>query len=92
MVTLAHRTVLLVEDNEDNRIVYATILRHHGFRTVEAVDGEDAHGRSRYADRSARDLQPQLLRPHPVVDVAPQFAVLQRQQERQPTEAGGEAR
>ena len=37
----ASRTVLLVEDNEDNRIVYSTILRHHGFRTVEAVDGED---------------------------------------------------
>ena len=25
------KTVLLVEDNEDNRIVYSTILRHFGY-------------------------------------------------------------
>ena len=31
------KTVLLVEDNEDNRIVYATILRHHGYRVREAT-------------------------------------------------------
>ncbi len=47
MVALGNPTVLLVEDNEDNRIVYSTILRHHGFRTVEAVDGEDALGKAR---------------------------------------------
>lgn len=35
------RTVLIVEDNEDNRIVYSTILRHHGFRVSEALDGEE---------------------------------------------------
>ena len=28
--------VLLVEDNEDNRIVYSTILSHFGFRVLEA--------------------------------------------------------
>lgn len=33
-------TVLLVEDNEDNRIVYSTILRHAGYRVIEAGDGE----------------------------------------------------
>lgn len=36
------RTVLLVEDNEDNRIVYATMLEHFGFEVVEAGNGEDA--------------------------------------------------
>jgi CheY-like chemotaxis protein len=34
------KTVLLVEDNEDNRIVYATILQHHGYAVLEAGDGE----------------------------------------------------
>ena len=33
-------TVLLVEDNEDNRIVYSTILRYAGHRVLEATDGE----------------------------------------------------
>jgi CheY-like chemotaxis protein len=41
-VTDAARSILLVEDNEDNRIVYATILRHHGFRVIEAFDGAEA--------------------------------------------------
>ncbi len=31
--------MLLVEDNADNRLVYATILRHHGFTVIEAEDG-----------------------------------------------------
>lgn len=34
-------TILLVEDNEDNRIVYATILRHVGHRVIEAFNGEE---------------------------------------------------
>jgi CheY-like chemotaxis protein len=32
-------TILLVEDNEDNRMVYRTILQHFGFRITEAADG-----------------------------------------------------
>lgn len=36
------KTVLLVEDNEDNRVVYATILQHHGYRVCEATNGQDA--------------------------------------------------
>lgn len=36
------RSILLVEDNEDNRIVYATILRHYGYRVIEALDGAEA--------------------------------------------------
>ena len=35
----ATKTVLLIEDNEDNRIVYSTLLRHYGYRCVEATDG-----------------------------------------------------
>jgi CheY-like chemotaxis protein len=34
-------TVLLVEDNEDNRIVYATVLEHFGFHVLQACNGED---------------------------------------------------
>jgi CheY-like chemotaxis protein len=34
-----NKRVLLVEDNADNRLVYATILRHHGFTVVEADNG-----------------------------------------------------
>ena len=35
------KTVLLVEDNEDNRIVYSTILRHFGYTVTEALNGEE---------------------------------------------------
>ena len=35
------KTVLLVEDNEDNRIVYSTILRHFGYTVSEALNGEE---------------------------------------------------
>ncbi|MEO7966589.1 MAG: response regulator [Gemmatimonadaceae bacterium] len=41
------KTVLIVEDNEDNRIVYSTILRHHGFRVSEALDGEEGIAKAR---------------------------------------------
>lgn len=41
------RTVLLVEDNEDNRIVYATMLEHFGFEVVEVETGEEALEKAR---------------------------------------------
>jgi two-component system, cell cycle response regulator DivK len=31
--------VLLVEDNEDNRTIYSTVLRHLGYEVIEAEDG-----------------------------------------------------
>jgi CheY-like chemotaxis protein len=31
-----------VEDNEDNRIIYSTVLRHVGYEVVEALDGAQA--------------------------------------------------
>jgi CheY-like chemotaxis protein len=34
------KTVLLVEDNADNRIIYATCLEAAGFRVIEAIRGE----------------------------------------------------
>jgi CheY-like chemotaxis protein len=36
------RTILLVEDNEDNRIIYSTVLRHLGYTVIEAGDGKQA--------------------------------------------------
>ncbi len=34
--------VLVAEDNEDNRIIAVTILRHFGYRVIEATTGADA--------------------------------------------------
>ena len=36
------RTILLVEDDDDTRRVYSVMLRHAGFRVVEAANGPDA--------------------------------------------------
>src|SRR5438309_9176243 len=41
LVSVAHKTVLLVEDNEDNRIIYATALRFAGYNVLEATTGTD---------------------------------------------------
>ena len=43
------QTVLLVEDNEDNRIIYSTVLRHLGYNVVEAEDGTQAIALARSA-------------------------------------------
>jgi two-component system, cell cycle response regulator DivK len=48
------KTVLLVEDNEDNLVVYRTILEHVGFRVIEARDGEEGVSR-------ARQFRPNLI-------------------------------
>jgi two-component system, cell cycle response regulator DivK len=47
-------TVLLVEDNEDNRTIYTTILRHYGHEVAEAGTGEEGI-------RLARELQPGVI-------------------------------
>ncbi|MGH7471645.1 MAG: response regulator [Longimicrobiales bacterium] len=54
MTNLTQKTVLLVEDNEDNMVVYRTILEHVGFRVIEARDGEEGVSR-------ARQFQPNLI-------------------------------
>lgn len=33
--------ILVVEDNDDNRLLVSRILRHHGYEVVEAADGEE---------------------------------------------------
>jgi CheY-like chemotaxis protein len=48
------RTVLLVEDNEDNRIVYSTILRYYGYRVLEAHNGVEGVS-------LAREARPDLI-------------------------------
>ena len=48
------QTLLLVEDNEDNRIIYCTVLRHLGYIVLEAQDGVQAV-------ELARSAQPDLI-------------------------------
>lgn len=36
------KTVLIAEDNMDNRIIYATMLNHVGYTVVEANNGAEA--------------------------------------------------
>lgn len=50
----SRKTVLLVEDNEDNLIIYSTILRFGGYRVIEAHDG-------RAALEAARTMAPNLI-------------------------------
>jgi two-component system cell cycle response regulator DivK len=33
------KTVLIIEDNPDNRIIYSAVLRHRGYVVLEAGDG-----------------------------------------------------
>ncbi len=33
------KTILIVEDNEDNRLIYSQYLTHAGFRVLEATNG-----------------------------------------------------
>jgi CheY-like chemotaxis protein len=46
-MSIAGKTVLLVEDNEDNRIVYSTILQHFGYVVMEALNGEEGIAKAR---------------------------------------------
>jgi two-component system cell cycle response regulator DivK len=39
--------ILLVEDNDDNRSVYSTMLSHFGYDVIEARDGADAIAKAR---------------------------------------------
>lgn len=46
--------ILVAEDNEDNRMIAVTILRHFGYRAIEATTGTDAL-------RLARSEHPALI-------------------------------
>jgi CheY-like chemotaxis protein len=48
------RKVLLVEDNEDNRIIYATALRYAGYEVIEAITGVEGV-------RQTREAQPDIV-------------------------------
>lgn len=50
----AVRTVLVVEDFEDNRFMMRRLLEMSGYRVVEAEDGEEAV-------RQAADVRPDLI-------------------------------
>ncbi len=52
------KTVLLVEDNDDNRIIYATALRYAGYRVLEAITGTEgvAHARNSKPDLILMDI------------------------------------
>ena len=39
---MANELILIVEDNEKNLKLVRDVLRFHGYRTVEAIDGESA--------------------------------------------------
>ena len=53
----AHR-ILIVEDNEDNRIVYSTMLRHFGFAVYEAENGAEGilKARTKHPDLILMDI------------------------------------
>lgn len=52
------KTVLLVEDNEDNRFIYATALRYVGYDVIEAVSGAQGieQARTRLPDLILMDI------------------------------------
>jgi two-component system cell cycle response regulator DivK len=41
------KTVLVVEDDQDNREMVVKVLKHNGYRPIEAVDGQEAVERVR---------------------------------------------
>ena len=48
------KRILLVEDHEDNRNIYRTILEHYGYQVLLATDGQNGI-------RLAREEQPDLI-------------------------------
>jgi len=56
--TRSDKRVLLVEDNEDNRTIYSTVLRYLGYEVIEAEDGlrAIALARSEHPDLILMDI------------------------------------
>jgi DNA-binding response OmpR family regulator len=48
------RTILLIDGDEDSQNIFATILRHHGYRVLGALDDETGY-------RLACDERPDLI-------------------------------
>jgi two-component system, cell cycle response regulator DivK len=61
MVT--QRLVLIADDQEDNRIIFSAILRHHGHSVFEAVNGQEAveQARRHSPDLILMDIQMPVL-------------------------------
>ena len=38
-----NKTILIVDDEEDTRIYFCSLLEDNGYKTIEAINGEDAH-------------------------------------------------
>ena len=76
-MSIGGKTVLLVEDNEDNRIVYSTILQHFGYIVMEALNGEEgiAKARAEHPDLILMDIS------IPVIDGWEATQVLKRDPE-----------
>lgn len=53
MTNLKKKTVLIVEDNEDNSLLVAKILTYFGFETTITANGQDALN---YCDTNTPDL------------------------------------
>lgn len=51
---MSGKTVLLVEDNEDNRVIYRVMLEHSGYTVLEAADGGEGI-------RQARQMRPDAV-------------------------------
>jgi two-component system cell cycle response regulator DivK len=69
-----NKTVLLVEDSPDTRIIYSTILQHNGYTVIEAETGEEGL-------RLAREAMPDLILMNvsiPLVDGWKATALLKR--------------
>lgn len=49
-----HKTVLVVDDDTDSRNICSLFLQHHGYRVVEALDGDEGV-------RRAREERPALI-------------------------------
>ena len=51
-------SILLVEDNEDNRIIYATALRYAGYEVYEAITGTEGveQARAQHPDLVLMDI------------------------------------
>ena len=56
-------SILLVEDNEDNRIIYATALRYAGYEVIEAITGTEGvqQARTRRPDLILMDMSLPVL-------------------------------
>ena len=60
------KTVLIVEDNEDNRLIYAAMLEHVGYRVLQANNGADglAVARTEHPDLILMDISMPVMDGH----------------------------